>query len=145
MKEKPNRWLHLKHPKGFDDERFAAFEAHCRIFEKYVQAVLDNAHHISGLKRAIGETPVRYIFFQPELSDDRKIATLPIGGVNTLGTRANIENGLSWMLWYYMPIDFKKDLEEGITEDFGTGKYTNWRKPTTMIVVGTGKLSRGED
>jgi len=136
MKQKPNRWLHLKHPDGFDDERFAEFEAHCRIFENHVKAVLGNAQYLSNLKRSVGETPIRYVFFQPELSDDRKIATLPIGGENTLGTRANFENGLSWMLWYYMPVGFKRDLEEGITEDFGTGKHTNWRKPANAIIIG---------
>lgn len=136
MEEKPNRWLHLKHPDGFDDELFAEFEAHCRIFENHIQTVLGNVHHLWNLKRSVGETPVRYVFFQPELSSDRKIATLPIGGENTLGTRASFENGLSWMLWYYMPVGFKRDLEEGITEDFGTGKQTNWRKPVNAIIIG---------
>ena len=53
-----------------------------------------------------------------------------------MGTRASFENGLSWMLWYHMPRDFKKELEEGITEDFGTGEHTNWRKPADFISIG---------
>ena len=144
MKEKPNRWLHLRHPNGFDDERFAEFEAHCKMFEAYIQTALSNAHHLSGLKSSIGEPPPTYIFFQPELSDDQKVATLPIGGNNTLGTRANFENGLSWMLSFYMPMDFKEDLEEGITENFGIGESTNWRKPVDVIVVSHFKMWRKE-
>ena len=136
MEGKPNRWLHLRHLAGFNEERFAEFEAHCRIFEAYVQMALSNAQHLSNLKRSIGDSAPQYIFFQPKLSDDRKVATLPIGGNNTLGTRAMFENGLSWMLWYHMPNEFKKDLEEGITEDFGSGEHTNWRKIADAIFIG---------
>jgi hypothetical protein len=81
MEQKPNQWLHLKHPDGFDDKRFAEFEAHCRTFEAYVQTALNNTQYLSNLKTCVGEPPVRYIFFPPELSDDRKVATLPIGGL----------------------------------------------------------------
>ena len=38
----------------------------------------------NGRPRA-GETA--YVFFDPELSEDRNVATLPIGGRNTLGSR----------------------------------------------------------
>jgi len=126
--EKPNRWMRLRHPNGFTDELFAQFCAHCRIFRAYVEAALDEA-------RCFPLGPASYVFFEPELSADRRVASLPLGGTSTLGSRHSFENMSSFMLWHRLPLTFRERLEEGLTEDIGDGRglQTNWREPTRAI------------
>lgn len=130
---RPNRWLHVRHPAGFDTEQFAKFEAHCRIFRAYVEAVLAEW----PLLRA-GELPPQYEFFDAELSHDRTIATLPLGGEQTLGTRHQLEDMRSRMLWEHFPAAFQLELEEGLTEaDVAdrTKLRTEWRKAGRLLVA----------
>jgi hypothetical protein len=129
----PERWMRLRHPDGFAPERFDEFCALCRIFRAYVEASL--------AEPAIFDfgSP-SYVFFEPELSADRTIASLPLGGQPTVGSRAHFENGSSWMLWHLLPVAFRAELEEGLTEDIGNGLRTNWRKPFEAIWFGAVKL-----
>lgn len=122
----PNRWLHLRHPRGFTDERFEQFCAHCRTWIAYVRELLTNW---SLLGPGRGLAPA-YQFFEPELSQDRLTATLPLGGEQNLGSRALIEDGCSRLLWQFFPLDFIVDLEEGLTEtlDRTAGPQTHWRR-----------------
>ncbi len=126
------RWLHIRHPDGFPPERFEQFRAHCSVMQAYVKSLLANWIEIGA-----GTQPAPYyIFYEPELSEDRKIATLPLGGEWTIGSRAIIENECSKMLWQFMPISFTINLEEGLTEylpedlNFPEKQhlYTHWRK-----------------
>ena len=128
----PNRWLHLRHPQGFTDEDFERFRAHCEVWQAYVSAVLANW---SLLVTNTGQAP-NYIFFEPELSPDRKIATLPVGGDSNLGSRSMFENGASRMLSEYFPWDFKQQLEEGLTETINRqkGPQTYWRHLTGIPI-----------
>lgn len=119
----PDRWLHLRHPEGFDQARFDAFCAFCRIWTKFVEATLEERKYILGLERG----DVEYIFFDPILSADRKVASLPIGGTNTLGSRSHFENQHWRRAWENFPYPFLSDAQEGITEDIGHGPQTNWR------------------
>ena len=119
----PNRWLHLRHPLGFDDGRFAAFCAHCEVWKRYCEAVLGEWTRLPLMRGLAPE----YLFFEPTLSEDRKTATLPVGGDRTLGSRTILEDSASKFLWEFFPVSFLQDLEEGITEDYGTGTTTNWR------------------
>lgn len=121
---KPNRWLHLRHPEGFDEQRFSAFQAHCEVWKAYCQAVL---REWSALPLMQGDAP-RYVFFDPDISDDRFIVSLPLGGTITLDSRSVLENGASELLWQFFTIEFLLDLEEGITEDHGSGLVINWRR-----------------
>ena len=68
-------------------------------------------------------------FFDPELSAHRRIATLPLGGECTVGSRACFEDGCSRLLWQFYPLEFLVPLEEGVTEglDPAQGPRTNWR------------------
>lgn len=122
----PNRWLHVRLADGFSDKDWESFRVHCRVWRAWVEALLANW-------KGLGHDyePPQYEFFPPELSPDRTIASLPIGGDWTVGSRATIENGLSYMLWCFMPIETQLKLEEGITEpDLVEPKrlVTNWRK-----------------
>jgi hypothetical protein len=121
-----NRWLHVRHPRGFTPEQFDCFKAHCRVWQAYVEAVLREWEHFRDYPAP------RYEFFEPTLSADRRVATLPVGGEWVLGTRAEFENAGSRLLWERFPLEFQLELEEGITEpDFAdaTRSITNWRRP----------------
>ena len=128
----PNRWLHLRHSSGFSEPEFERFEAHCRVFEAYVSTLLKNWREIG----AGNYDAPRYEFGAPELSADRKIATLPVGGTSTVGSRDVIENMSSQFLWRFFPVAFRRDLDEGITEDIGSGRgfETNWRKVPEFVI-----------
>ena len=125
----PNRWLHLRHPQGFSDERFEQFRAHCRVWRAHVAAVLENWARLPLAAGGRGSPP-NYKFFEPKLSADRTTVSLPLGGASTIGSRALIENACSRLLWQYFPIEFLRDLEEGLTEtiDPARGPQTNWRR-----------------
>jgi hypothetical protein len=127
------RWMHLRHPDGFDDQRFALFAAHCAIFQAYAQALLANW---TVLFPARGPAP-SYRFGEPARSEDRRVVTLPIAGPWTLGSRSYIENLSSWMLWSQFPLDFLKDLEEGLTETIDeSGPQTSWRTLAPRLIGG---------
>lgn len=123
MTTPPNRWLHLRHPEGFDEVRFDAFCAFCRIWGKLVEAYLADRRHIMGL---VGE--IEYVVFPPTLSEDRKIASLPLGGSNTIGSRSFFEDHHWRRAWENFDVHFLMEAEEGITEDCGKGMHTNWRQ-----------------
>lgn len=118
----PNRWLHVRLPRPFTEVEFDSFCAQAEIWCKYVQATLD-------VWPRLGETypAPRYEFFAPELSADRCVATLPVGGEWTLGTRSLFENADSRLLWQHLPIELQLEGEEGITETIAEQQVTHWR------------------
>ena len=126
---RPNRWLHVRHPEGFDQERFEAFRAHCRVFRAYIESAMRESSLVGP------QGAPQYEFFEPELSIDRKTATLPVGGEQTLGSRHAFENWRSYMLWEWFPVSFIEGIEEGLTEAHpATGlPTTSWRRPTLRI------------
>jgi hypothetical protein len=127
----PLRIMHIRHRRPFTDVEFAQFAAHCDIFRAFVEAVFRNWAAI----RTYHNYPApRYEFGEPTLSPDRLIASLPIRGEQTLGSRSEIENMSSYMLWQFFAPEFRSDLEEGITEDFGTGMRTTWRAVPKFFV-----------
>jgi len=126
-----NRVMHLRHPQGFDQRRFEQFRAHCRVFKAFVEALLADWNEIGA-----GKYPApRYEFGEPALSDDRTVASLPLGGEATVGSRAQIENASSFMLWRFFDASFREQMDEGITEDIGSGMTTNWRPVTVYFEV----------
>ena len=123
---KPNRWLHVRNRRGFTPEQFECFKAHCRVWRAYVEAVLADWRHFETY-----DAP-RYEFFEPELSADKTVATLPLGGEWTLGTRSFFEDASSRLLWEWFPLSFQLEVEEGLTEPApadASRNQTNWRKP----------------
>ena len=130
----PNRWLRLRHPQGFDNEGFALFQVHVAIFRWYVEALLV---HFQKLPYYQSHPEIQYVFFAPEISSDRQVVSLPLGGKRTLATRGKIENWSSYMLWQFFPKDFLQELEEGLTETIVTenGPVTTWREPCRGLVL----------
>ena len=128
----PNRWMRLRRPGGFTAADFDCFSAHSEAFVAYAQSWLKNWH------RKPGETDsarVEYVFFRPEISEDKTVVSLPIGGQTVIGTRAALENGSSYMLWQFLPANCMEGLEEGFTETSSAteGEQTHWRQPFKAI------------
>ncbi|ACY14218.1 hypothetical protein [Haliangium ochraceum] len=130
--EQPNRWLHLRHPRGFDDAHFAIFRAHCEIWKAHCVATLKQWRHLPLMS---GEAP-GYLYFDPTLSSDRRIASLPIGGDYTAGSRATFENASSKLLWQYFLLDFQLELEEGLSEMRDSEVVTTWRRVLRPVAAG---------
>lgn len=120
----PDRWLHLRHPEGFSDAQLALFQAHCRIWRAYTEAVLAEW---ATLEPGGGPAP-RYVFFEPTREGDT--VTLPVGGEQTLASRAMFEDAASHLLSDFFPLRFRLGLEEGLTEtlDRTRGPRTSWRR-----------------
>jgi hypothetical protein len=129
---KPDRWMHLRSPAPFTDEQFQQFQAHCHVFQGFVDAACASWTQLSSTHEG---NPPAYEFFEPELSEDRRTATLPLGGYQTLGSRHAFEDTSSRMLWRWFPLDFFKSLEEGPTERNHAGELeTSWRRVEAMRV-----------
>jgi hypothetical protein len=128
----PLRTMHIRHQRPFTDAEFEQFRAHCEVFRSFVDAVFRNW---STIRKYHNYPAPRYEFDEPTLSGDRRIASLPIRGEQTIGSRAEIENMSSYMLWQFFDPAFRENLEEGITEDFGTGVQTSWREVPKFLVL----------
>lgn len=118
----PNRWLHVRAPEPFTDADFDRFAAGCDIWRRYVEATLAVWNRLGNDYDA-----PRYEFFAPTLSEDRRVATLPVGGAWTLGSRAIFEDAGSRLLWQHFPLAFVRDGEEGLTESIDGRPVTHWR------------------
>jgi hypothetical protein len=109
---------------------FSRFQCGCRLWQAYVQAFLRE----TASAESVG-TPT-YEFFAPTLSPDGLTATLPVGGAWTLGSRSKFENIASYLLSEFLPHDFRRQLEEGLTEPDlhrPSATSTSWRKPSEPI------------
>jgi hypothetical protein len=126
----PTRYLRLRHPDGFSPEMFDRFRSGCALWDAYVQVALREWSRLGGRDGA-----PTYTCLPPELSPDRRVASLPIAGQSTLGSRVKYENCASYLLREFLPFDFLPQLEEGLTEDMGGGRgmQTNWRRPADVI------------
>lgn len=122
---KPNRCLHLRHPEGFSDTMFERFEAGCELWDVFVQQSLSRWARFGS---PFGDAS--YVCLPAELSDDRRVATLPLVSHSTLGSRARFEDAGAALLREFLPFEFALRLEEGLTEDIGDGRgmVTSWRK-----------------
>jgi hypothetical protein len=131
----PDRWLHLRHAEGFSPEMFERFRSGCVLWDAYVQANIRERERLGT-----NDGTPRYVCFPPELSPDRRVASLPVAGHQTLGSRARFENGASYLLREFFPFEFGKGLEEGLTEDLGDGRgpQTSWRTPVEFLSHRTG-------
>jgi hypothetical protein len=125
------RVLHLRHPDGFSSEMFERFRAGCRLFQAHVQTTLSEWERFpaAGDERIAGD----YRFLPPELSSDGLVASLPIEGQWTLGSRAELENGAAYLLLAFFSPEFKQRLQEGLTESVTGQMSTSWREPLQPI------------
>lgn len=121
-----NRWLHLRHPDGFSAEIFDCFRSGCALWLAYVEISIQERERLGN-----NDGAPRYTALPPELSADRLVASLPLAGHSTLGSRAKYENIASYLLREFFPFGFSQRLEEGLTEDIGDGRgyQTSWRNP----------------
>ncbi len=121
----PDRWMHLRRPTPFDEQHFRIFRASADLLAAYARAFLHNAAVFIGPDHP----SLEYVFFPCELSEDRTVMTLPIGGPRSLGSRAYIENAASYLLWQRMPHQILATIDEGITESLAEqGPATSsWR------------------
>ena len=65
MKEKPNRWLHLRYKKGFTPEMYECFKAHCKIYKAYVRKAIEVAKDIPNFLGSGLSLEFKYVFFDP--------------------------------------------------------------------------------
>lgn len=117
----PTRWLHLRHPDGFDDQRWEQFRVQHRAWEAYFTVICERWSLLRGCPQAA----VAYRFYEPSITADRRVITIPIGGPQTLDSRASIEDEGARLLWQFFPFEFLKDLESGLTEV--ERPETSWR------------------
>jgi len=93
----------------------------------------------------------RYEFLPPYLSDDRLVATLPVDGFWTLGSRSKFEHLAAHLLWTFLPLEFREQLRVGLTEpDFhdSARSRTDWydpMEPIERVLAGARLLSRGAE
>jgi len=107
---------------------FEVFCASAEVFVAHASALL---HVYRRLPRRSDHPEVRYTFHAPELSTDKTVASLKISGDNTVGTRADIEVGCSYILWQYFPMHFMEGLQQGRTENGAT----QWWEPWSSISI----------
>jgi hypothetical protein len=105
---------------------FECFRSGCALWVAYVEISIQERERLGN-----NDGAPRYTSRPPELSADRLVASLPLGGQSTLGSRAKYENIASYLLREFFPFDFSQGLEEGLTEDIGDGRgyRTSWRSP----------------
>lgn len=120
----------LRQPAGFNSETFKIFCADCEVFAAYCRALLK---HQRLFGRGPGHPEIEYVFFPAEISEDRTIVSLPIGGNSSLATRSELENTASFMLWQHLPMAFMEGLEEGLRENLSGTLSTSWRLPSPSI------------
>jgi hypothetical protein len=116
----PDRVLHVRQPAGFTAEALDVFRASAEIFKAHATKLLEVWHRLPNKH---DHPKITYDFGPPALSDDGTIASLPISGEWTLGTRSEIEIGSAILLWRWMPYEFIDGLDQGRTED---GQTTWW-------------------
>ena len=104
------------------------------MLEAYTRAILGNW----GVLFPADEVVPKYYFHTPTRSDDMLVVSLPIGGPSGLRSRHLVEDLSSWMLWRHFPVDYRADLEEGLTEciDANGGPRTSWRRPSGFVLLG---------
>lgn len=130
----PNRWMHLRCSTPFSEAQFQIFRANADVFQAYATALLRNLRSYPSFA---DHPPTEYEFFPAEISADRKTMTLPLGGPQTLETRAKIENMASFLLWHALPQDLLEQIQEGLTEtiDKSRGPVTSWRDLVGAILL----------
>src|SRR5258705_7748212 len=117
---RPDRWLPLRLPRPFSDVEVEMFRAHTAVFRAYVEASL-----AAWRDFGFGHDAPTYVFYPPEISADRRVATLPIGGTWTLTSRALFETGAAYLLWQHFPFDLQAVAQEGLSEEHDGARETH--------------------
>jgi len=116
-----DRWYYLRHPDGFSDELFSCVVSGLATWRNDVEARLRHWVH-SGLSGAAPE----YEWYPAELSEDRKVTTIPVGGKGTYGSYHLFEETIPKELWRYLPSWFVIDLDAGRRDEAGWFPDISW-------------------
>ena len=116
-----DRWYYLRHPEGFSDDLFSCVVSGLAAWQADVEARVRHWHH-SGL----GGTPPEYEWYPAELSADRLMVTIPVGGKGTYGSYHLFEETPPKDLWRYLPGWFVIDLESGRRDTAGWYPEVAW-------------------
>jgi len=110
----PTDWFRIRHRESFSEDAFAVFRASCAIYRARMAAILEHWETLPTTR----DLPRPVIqFFDPELSDDRKVMSLPLRVVGqTLGSRALLQYSASAELYSYLPFPLVAEVEVGLTE-----------------------------
>ena len=120
----PNRWFLLRHPEGFPEPLFRAFRAQCRIWRATLEATVESWDDLSYGRLAVPKP--RYEFGEPDLSEDRTIASLALGGELSHGAMKILEDDFPHALMHDFPLWFRLDLELGRRDLLGWFPETRW-------------------
>ncbi len=91
--------MHVRRTTPFTEAHWLTFQASARVFAAFADAFLADASALIG----DGHPTLKYNFFPAEISEDRTLMSLPIGGERTLGSRHKLENSFSYLLWLQLP------------------------------------------
>lgn len=108
---KPNRWLFLRHPEGFDDQMLETFRASCKVWQAKIEAILEGWDHLSPYHKMLKPS---YEFFPIEVDDEGKIVRLPLGGNLSYGAAKTFEDAFPSELFEFFPMWFQLDLDWGM-------------------------------
>jgi hypothetical protein len=110
-----NRRFVLRHPDGFPDAQFRSFAAQCHVWRATVEATL--AHWDDLSMGRLGIPRPSYVFGEPELSPDRTLAILPLGGELAPAARSVLEPEVPDALHHDFPLWFRLELEVARSDD----------------------------
>lgn len=72
---KPNRYYRLRHPTGLGDSEIETLATNCSEWRTWVE------ERLAVYREELGwGDDIQYVFFEPQLSEDRRTATVPLGG-----------------------------------------------------------------
>ena len=116
-----DRWYYLRHPERFSDELFACVVSGLEFWRNDVEARIRHWAH-TGVS---GPAP-EYEWYEAELSPDRSLVTVPVGGKGTYGSYHLFEERIPKELWRYLPNWFVIDLEAGRRDSGGWFPEASW-------------------
>jgi hypothetical protein len=117
-----DRWYYLRHPDGFNDDRFDCVRSGWLTWKNHVESTIRHWQHVG-----VPNCPAPdYEWFEPELSPDRKTVTVPVGGEGTYGSYHTFEETIPDDLLRYLPMWFRIDLETGRKDTAGWFPEVSW-------------------
>jgi len=117
-----NRWYYLRHLEGFTPDLFECVRSGWMKWKTHVEASIRHWPHV-GMR---GVPPPDYEWFEPGVSEDRTLVTIPVGGEGTHGSYHLFEETPPGDFHAYLPLWFRKDLEVGRRDTCGWFPETLW-------------------
>jgi len=118
----PDRWYYLKHPSGFTPDLIDCVRSGWQMWKADVEATIRHWRH-TALSRS--QSP-DYEFYEPEMSDDGLVVTIPVGGAGSYGSYHLFEETIPGSFHRYLPQWFLVDLERGRKDTAGWFPELSW-------------------